>query len=99
MFSLIIYILIAAVGFMMGFIYKKSFTTAEFFNPVPENALRNFMIVFVLAVLVTYGLSWWTLYSLRSSNIPDENSMNYNNAKSIMIFMLNLFKLSLLLLS
>ncbi len=91
MFSLIIYILIAAAGFMMGYIYKKSFTTAEFFNPEPKNALRNFMVVFILAVLVTYGLSWWTLQSLHSYTIPDESSMNYNNTKSIMIFMLNLF--------
>lgn len=91
MFSLIIYILIAAVGFMMGFIYKKSFTTAEFFNPRPANALRNFMVVFLLAMFITYGLSWWTLHTLSSTTIPDESSMQYQNSKSVMLFMLNLF--------
>ncbi|MFN8321608.1 MAG: hypothetical protein U0T74_03010 [Chitinophagales bacterium] len=91
MFSLIIYILIAAVGFMMGFLYKRATTNAQFFNPDPKKSLRNFLVLFAIAVIVTFGLSWLTQEALGSSNIPDEVSMKFQNTKSVMIFMINLF--------
>ena len=99
LFSLTIYILIAAVGFMMGFVYKKSITTAQFFNPDPKKALRIFMLVFVLAVVLTFFLSWYVLHVLSASTIPDEGSMQYQNTKSVMIFMMNLFFFALIILA
>lgn len=96
LFSLTIYILIAAVGFMMGYVYKKSITTAQFFNPDPKKALRVFMFIFITAIVITFLLSWYTMHTLASTTIPDESSMRYQNAKSIMIFMLNLFFFALI---
>lgn len=95
MFSFIIYILIAAIGFMMGYLYHQSNTSAQFFKFDPNKALRVFIILFGLAVAVTYFLSWLTMHSLVSTQIPDESSMQYQNTKSVMIFLLNLFFLVL----
>ncbi len=96
MFSFIIYILIAAIGFMMGYLYHKSNTTAQFFKFDPNKALRVFITIFVIAVAVTYFLSWLTMHTLASTQIPDESSMQYQNTKSVMIFLLNLFFLVLM---
>ncbi len=99
MFSFIIYILIAAIGFMMGFLYKRSFTTAQFFQVEPKKLLRVFTIVFVVAVVLTFALSWWTMHVLGNITIPDESSMKYKDTKSIMIFLLNLFFLVLMVIA
>ena len=45
-FSLIIYIIIAAVGFTMVFLYKQTNTTAQLFKPDPERVKKIFMIIF-----------------------------------------------------
>lgn len=95
MFSFTIYILISAIGFMMGYLYHKSNTTAQFFKFDPNKALRVFMVIFIIAVAVTYLLSWLTMHSLASTQIPDESSMQYQNTKSVMIFLMNLFFLVL----
>ncbi len=90
MFSLIIYLLIAAIGFMMGFIYKRTHTTAQFFYPDPKKAMRIFLIVFATATIITFGLSWFTTYSLTSTPIPEEGALKFWNTKSILIFSINL---------
>ena len=89
MFSLIIYIIIAAVGFTMVFLYKQTYTSAEILKPDPERLKKIFMIFFGVATVVTFALSWFTTYQLQSSNIPLEGSIKYQNMKSIMIFALN----------
>ncbi|HLP20722.1 MAG TPA: hypothetical protein VK174_10490 [Chitinophagales bacterium] len=99
MFSLIIYMLIAAIGFMMGFVYKKSYTTAQFFEVNPKKLLRAFMAVFILAVLSTFTLSWFTMHVLKDITIPDDSAMKYKDIKSVMIFLINLFFLVLVVLS
>ncbi|MBP6731520.1 MAG: hypothetical protein KA149_05645 [Chitinophagales bacterium] len=99
MFSLIIYILIAAIGFMMGFLYKKAYTTAQFFSIDPNKVLRVFTVVFVVAVFLTFGLSWYTLHVLSDIQIPDDSSIKYHDTKSVMIFFINLFFLILVLLA
>ncbi|MFN8287724.1 MAG: hypothetical protein U0V74_13265 [Chitinophagales bacterium] len=99
MFSLIIYILIAAIGFMMGYLYKRSFTNAQFFSPDPKKSLRTFMTVFVLAMLITFALSWVTTHLLASTSIPEEGSIKYQNTHSVMIFVLNFFFFALVVLS
>ena len=89
MFSLIIYIIIAAVGFTMVYIYKQSNTTAELLKPDPKKVKKIFMIVFGVAVVITFALSWLTTYELQATNIPLEGSMKYENMKSVMLFVLN----------
>jgi hypothetical protein len=89
MFSIIIYIIIAAVGFTMVFIYKQTNTTAQILKPDPEKLRKIFMIFFGVAAVVTFALSWLTTYELQSSNIPLESSIKYQNMKSVMIFALN----------
>ena len=98
-FSLIIFLLIAAVGFMMGYVYKKSITSAQFFNPDPKKALRVFIVIFGVGVVATFLLSWYTMHTLASTTIPDESSMRYQNAKSVMIFVLNFFFFALIVTS
>ncbi len=95
MFSFIIYILIAAIGFMMGYLYHQSNTSAQFFKFDPKKALRVFIFLFIIAIGITYFLSWWAMHALTSTQIPDESSMQYQNTKSVMIFLMNLFFLVL----
>jgi hypothetical protein len=95
MFSLIIYILTAAIGFMMGFVYKRTHTTSDFFNPDPKKAMRLFMILFSVAIIATLSLSLFAPYSLHTTTIPEEGMLKFNSTKSIMIFAINLFFLVL----
>jgi len=97
MFSLIIYILVAAIGFMMGFLFKRSYTTAQFFQIEPKKLLRIFTTVFAVAVLVTFALSWFSVHVLSDTSIPDDSSMKYKDTKSVMVFLLNFFFLSLMI--
>ncbi len=99
MFSLIIYIIIAAVGFTMVFLYKQTNTTAQLFKPDPLKVRKVFMIVFGVATVLTFALSWLTTYELQATNIPLEGSMKYQNMKSIMIFVLNFSFLALIILA
>lgn len=99
MFSLIIYILIAAAGFMMGFLYKRATTNAQFFNPIPKNSLRNFLVLYGIAILVTFVLSWLTEHAMDPGTLRDEVSVKYQNTKSVMIFMLNVFFFLLMIFS
>ncbi|MES2620537.1 MAG: hypothetical protein V4615_06765 [Bacteroidota bacterium] len=91
MFSLIIYILIAAIGFMMGFLYKRSHTTSQFFNPDPKKAMRIFLLVLLAGTLVNLLLSWLATYVLKSAEIPEDGNFKYHDTKSVMVFVINLF--------
>src|SRR5215216_5386140 len=95
MFSLIIYILIVAIGFMMGFLYKRSHTSSTFFNPDPKKAMRLFLILLGVATVVTLALSLFAPYSLQTTNIPEEGLLKFHNTKSIMVFTINVFFLLL----
>jgi hypothetical protein len=99
MFSLIIYILIAAIGFMMGVLYKRSYTTAQFFNPAPVKLFRIFLIVFAIAVVITSSLAGWMVYELSISEIPEDGKIQFANVKQVMFFFINFFFLALILLS
>ena len=99
MFSLIIYIIIAAVGFTMVFLYKQTYTSAKILQPDPEKLKKVFTVVFVTAAIVTFALSWLTTYELQASNIPLESSIKYQNMKSVMIFSLNFSFLLMIILA
>jgi hypothetical protein len=99
MFSLIIYILTAAIGFMMGFVYKRSHTSSTFFNPDPKKGMKLFLILFFIAVIVTCGLSLFAPYSLQTTNIPEEGVLKFHNTKSILVFTMNVFFLVLVVLA
>ena len=90
MFSLIIYLIIAAIGFTMVYLYKGTNTSARIFKPDPKKVLKSFMIAFGVASIITFALSYYTEYQLSSSNIPDESSMKFQNARSVLFFCLNL---------
>jgi hypothetical protein len=99
LFSLTLFLLIAAIGFMMGYLYKKTSTNAQFFNINPDKILRIFWIVFALAMVSTFVLSWLTMHVLSDTKIPDESSLKFQDTKSVMIFFLNLFFFALIILS
>ena len=99
MFSLIIYIIIAAVGFSMVFIYKQTSTSANLLKPDPAKLYRAFMIAFGIATVVTFALSWLTTYELNASNIALEGSIKYQNMKSVMIFAINFSFLVMIILA
>jgi hypothetical protein len=90
MFSLIIYFIIAAIGFMMVYLFKQTNTTANFFKPDPQKIFRIFLIVLGTATVITFGFSYLATYELTATNIPDEGSMKFQNAKAMMFFTLNL---------
>jgi formate-dependent nitrite reductase membrane component NrfD len=97
MFSLIIYLLIAAVGFMMAVLYKRTESTAAFFNPDPNRLLKSFTILFVVSLLLTFLASFFTMRALTHSQIPEEGNMQYNSMKELMYFVLNFFFLVLMI--
>lgn len=104
MFTSIIFVLTAAIGFMMGFLYRKSYTTAQFFNFSQQKLLRIFTILFFVAVLLTYALSWFTLHVLSSTNPPDETAVKFTQVqfedmKSVMMLLLHFFFLLLIALA
>lgn len=99
MFTLIIYIITAAIGFIMAYLYKKSVTGSQFLHPEPKRALRWYLTVFVLAILTTFALSFFTARALVSSPIPEENNMQYINLKSVMVFSINISFFLLVLLA
>jgi len=99
MFSLIIYIIIAAVGFTMVFIYKQTNTTAQILKPDPQKVQKLFLAFFGIATVITFALSWFTTYELQTTNIPLESSMKYQNMKSVMIFVLNFSFLAMIILA
>jgi hypothetical protein len=90
MFSFIIYILIAALGFIMAFVFRQTNTTASVLKPDPKKLMKLFFLVFSVATIVTFTLSWFTTYELGTSNITDVSQMKFNDMKSIMWFVMNL---------
>ncbi len=99
MFTLIIYILMVATGFMMGYLYKKANTTSRLLSPKPDKALKIFVAVLVTAVLITFGLSYFTTEVLHSSGLQEVDKIKYNNLKSVMIFAINISFFLLIILS
>ncbi len=99
MFSLITYILITAIGFMMGFLYKKTHTQSSFFNPDPKKSLKIFSWFLGGAIVVLLALSALATHSLKATPIPEEANMDYNNYHSVIVFVLNLSFLILVVLS
>jgi len=97
MFSAIIHIIVLAIGLMMGLLYKRTITTASFFNPDPKIAMRVFMYTLVLGILITFALSWYCMHAMQPSGIFEENDMLYKDVKSVMYFSLNLFFLLLVI--
>lgn len=99
MFSLIIYILIAAIGFMLGVLYKRTHTAASILNPDPKKALRVFSYVAGAVFVVLFALSFFETYTLRSTEIPEEANISYNNYHSTFYFLLNISFLILVVLA
>lgn len=99
MFSIIIYILIPALGFMMAFLYKKSTTSAQFFNPDPKRSLKIFLWVFVIALICVFVFSYFELNALAQSQIPQEAKLKYLNIRQLMYFFLNLLFFSLIVIA
>ena len=98
MLSFTIYLIIAAVGFMMTYLYKKSNTYAQFFNPNPKSSMRIFLGVFVTALLSSFGLSFYSLYVLKSNHIALDASISYNYLQSTLEVIINLSFLLLIFL-
>lgn len=94
---------------MMGFIYKRAYTSAQFFQIEPKKVLRIFTIIFGVAVVLTLALSWFTMYILGDSNIPGNDTMKQLQAKdmalrfmdiqSIMVFLMNISFMALMVLA
>lgn len=91
MFTSILFVILAAIGFMMGVLYKRAITSAQFLNPEPKRLLRWFLWIFWVGIVITFALSYFVPKALTSSSIPEENNIQYNNLKSLMIFSINLF--------
>lgn len=99
LFSLTIYLLIVAIGFMMGYLFKHTHTSARFFSPHPNTTLRLYILTLITAITTLYALSYFTSFSLTPVTIPEDNLLRYERNKSIMIFALNFFFLMLVVLS
>lgn len=99
MFTIILFVLLAAIGFMMGVLYKRATTTAPVLNPEPKKLLRVFIWTFGVGIAITFALSYFAPKALNSSPIPEENNIQYNNLKSVMVFAINLFFFALLIMA
>ncbi|MCW5909349.1 MAG: hypothetical protein KIS94_15900 [Chitinophagales bacterium] len=91
MFSVILFIILAAVGFMMGFLYKKVFTTSKLLNPEPAKTLKIFVWFFATALVVSLALSYFTSQALGASEIAEEADMRYQNLESTLTFTIHVF--------
>lgn len=83
----------------MGVVYRNSKTSAQFLKPDPKNAMKLFLSVFVTATLLALALSHLAIYELNTTSMPSVDAIKYQNVKSIMIFILNLFFFLLVILS
>jgi len=99
MVSFIIYLLIAAIGFMMGFLYKRSHSSSQFFSPDPVKMFRIFILTLVLAIIFVLGVSWYGSHSLSPDAIPEENALRFENTKSVVVFSINFFFFLLVILA
>jgi len=90
MFTLLLFLVIIGVGTMMAILYKGTTTTANLLNPDPKISLRVFILSFVIAMLTTYGLSWYATYSIYKSDLPEEGNINYQNLKTLTFFIINI---------
>jgi hypothetical protein len=99
LFSLTLYILIAAIGLIMGLSSKQAIANLQVIKPNPVKVFRLFLILFTVAIVINLTLSYFATNSLTSANIPDEGSMKFQNFKSVMIFMQNLFFLALVVIA
>lgn len=89
MLSLLTYIITAANGFMLAFLYKKTFTTANVLSPDPKRILRIFLTIFISAVVIIYGLSWYATYSLRTAEIPEEGRVKFESFTQLVHFLVS----------
>lgn len=99
MFTLIIFLLTAAIGFMIGVLYRQATATAEIFNPRPGTILKIFYWVLAIGLIITFLLSWHASRQLNASSVPADDSVKFQNVKSVMIFMLNIFFFALVILA
>lgn len=99
MFSLIIYILIAAIGFMLGVLYKRAHTAASIFNPDPKTGLKLFSYTAAVVFVALSVLSFLKTYTLRNTAISEEANISYNNYHSTFYFILNISFLVLVVLA
>ena len=89
----------AAIGFMMGVVYRQTNTSARIFKPDPKSVMKIFYWVLGIGTVVTFLLSWYAARQLDASSIPADDSVKFQNVKSVMIFMMNIFFFALVLLS
>ena len=99
LFSLTLYILIAAIGLIMGLSNKQAIANLQVIKPNPPKVFRLFLILFAAGIVITLTLSYFATNSLTSADIPDEGSMKFENFKSVMLFMQNLFFLALIVIA
>jgi uncharacterized protein YacL len=97
MFSFIIFSVAIAIGVWMGYFNKKAFTNSDFFKLNPKKVLRNYMITFVVAVTVSFILSYIAQHMLTSGPIPEDNLIKYKDYKSIFTFSIYFFFIPLLI--
>jgi hypothetical protein len=84
---------------MMGVVYRQTNTSADIFKPEPKTVMKIFTIVYCSALVITFGLSWYTGRQLNATNVPADNAVKFQNVKSIMVFVMNVSFFALVLLS
>lgn len=95
LFSLTIYFLSAAIGFMMGFLYKNAKTNNVVVNPNPEKTYRLFLNVFIIGVVALGALSYFTVRALKPAAIVEDSAIRFRDMKSVLIFLLTVFFMGL----
>jgi hypothetical protein len=95
LFSLTIYILSAAIGFMMGFLYKNAKSNNLVVNPDPAKTYRLFLNVFVIGVVALGALSYFTVRALKPAAIAEDSAIKFRDIKQVLIFFLTLFFMGL----
>ncbi len=96
MFSFIIFSVAIAIGIWMGYFNKKAFTNSDFFKLDPSKVLRNYTITFVVAVIVSFILSYIAQNMLTNGPIPEDNLIKYKEFKSLFTFSIYFFFIPLL---
>lgn len=99
MLTFVLFILTAAIGFMMAFLYKNAQTTLQALSPKPHASFRIFIWVFVGGIGLVYGMGWYALHLLRTNPIAEDAKLQFNNWYEMHTLLLPLLFFVLTLLS
>lgn len=99
MLTITLFILTAALGFMMAYLYKHAYTTLQTLSPSPYFSFRIFIGLYTTGIVLLYGIGWYAANQLYNSRVPEEAKITFHTWYEVHTLLLPLIYLVLVLLS